>query len=242
MMDIGIYGIKGNLTGYSLRDFHPVIFHLKELISGDIPQHIPIYITWTNIFLDLIYATLETAIVGHVIIGCLRLFGFNVFRNTYKPLFAQSIMDFWNRYFYYFKEVLLEFFFYPCFLSYFKSQPTLRIFAAIMMAAFLGNVYYHLLMWMALGEVIITTGKGLSTQLVPYLFYAFILGIGIFVSMRREQRRRGKPLQAGKYSWLSAVRRIMGVWLFFGIIRIWDVQPAATFGERMDFFRSLFGI
>jgi hypothetical protein len=42
---------------------------------------------------------------GHMIIGTLRLFGFNVFRNTYKPLLSESILEFWNRYYYYFKEL-----------------------------------------------------------------------------------------------------------------------------------------
>ncbi|MEF8725082.1 hypothetical protein [Candidatus Accumulibacter phosphatis] len=40
-----------------------------------------------------------------MIIGTLRLFGFNVFRNTYKPLPPESILEFWNRYYYYLKEL-----------------------------------------------------------------------------------------------------------------------------------------
>ena len=45
-----------------------------------------------------------------MIVGYLRLCGFNVFRNTYKPLLAETMVEFWNRYYYYFKELLVNFF------------------------------------------------------------------------------------------------------------------------------------
>ena len=91
---------------------------------------------------------LRLAVKGHLIVGFLRLYGFNVFRNTYKPLLAESIVEFWNRYYYYFKELLVTFFFMPTFTGPAKRLrhwPRLRLLAAVFAAAFVGNVYYHVI-------------------------------------------------------------------------------------------------
>ena len=88
---------------------------------------------------------LKLAARGHEIVGVLRLFGFNVFRNTYKPLLAPSLVEFWNRYYYYFKELLVDFFFFPTYVRRFRTSPRLRMLAATLAAAGFGNLYYHLL-------------------------------------------------------------------------------------------------
>ena len=93
----------------------------------------------------MIWETLSLAAKGHVWVGVIRLFGFNIFRNTYKPLLAQSVVEFWNRYYYYFKELMMECFFLPTYARYFRNSPMLRLVAAVFAAAFVGNMYYHLL-------------------------------------------------------------------------------------------------
>ncbi len=230
-MDVTLYADQG--------DSGPLLYSLGQMING---QTLPLHQAWAGIFADLVYATLGLALFGHFVIGTLRLFGFNVFRNTYKPLLAQSIVDFWNRFYYYFKELLVDFFFYPTFLSYFKKSPRLRMFAAVMAAAFIGNFYCHTIMWLAWGEASFWSGNGLATRIEPYLFYTFMLGLGVYISMLREQARRGKPIVPSAFPMLRTLRRIAGVWLFFGLIRIWDVGAVATLEQRMNFFGSLFGL
>lgn len=242
LMKLFLLDGKSDLFGVTLAHFEPVVYTLNALIYGSAPANLPIYVAWLSIFTDLIFATLNLAIGGHFVVGVLRLYGFNIFRNTYKPLLAQSIVDFWNRFYYYFKELLVEFFFYPTFLSYFKNSPRLRMFTAVMAAAFIGNTYYHLLIWLAWGEASFITGAGMETRLLPYLFYSFLLGLGVYISMLREQARRGKPTSSGAQPWWVTLRRIAGVWLFFGLVRIWDVGAVATLEQRADFFLSLFGM
>ena len=134
---------------------------------------------------------LNLAIGGHLVIGCLRLFGFNVFRNTYKPLLAQSLVEFWNRYYYYFKELLVEFFFFPTYVRYFKTRPRLRMLAAIMMAALVGNTYYHVLGSL---HTLLQMDRASAWEFVgTRAFYCTFLALGIYVSMVREQGRRGQP-------------------------------------------------
>jgi hypothetical protein len=69
------------------------------------------------------------------------------------------------------------------------------------------------------------------------------LGIGIFVSMLREQHKRGKPLVARTpgMAFLVTLRRMAGVWLFFSILRIWDHDSSVLWRDTAFFF-SLFRI
>jgi hypothetical protein len=196
-------------------------------------------LAWLSVYCELIFQVLRHAITGHMIIGVVRLFGFNVFRNTYKPLLAESIVDFWNRYYFYFKELMANFFFLPTFTrlgSVLRNWPNLRLFLAVFAAAGIGNMYYHLLNLndrLVAGDLIEAL-YGLRSR----FFYCFLLALGIFVSMLREQRRGGQPPPAG-----SARRflRIAGVWTFFGLIFIWNAKGGGDFTTRSAFFFSLFG-
>ena len=206
---------------------------IAELIQN--PSAYPPWLAWPAIYVDLFQLVLGLGSKGHVIIGWLRLFGFHVFRNTYKPLLAESVVEFWNRYYYYFKEVLVNFFFFPTFTRYFKKHPRLRMFAAVFMAAFVGNFYYHLILHSPLME-----GRFLDLWVVmkSRLFYCFLLALGIYVSMLREQRRardRSRSLPRRAIA-------IFGVWTFFGIIHLWARGGAGSFTDRLKAFFALFGL
>ncbi len=197
----------------------------------------PLAMAWASLYAELVNQVLRHAAEGHVIIGILRLFGFNVFRNTYKPLLSESVVQFWNRYYFYFKELMSELFFLPTFARRFKTWNRLRLFAAVFAAAFVGNVYYHLL----LREDLLVAGDaaGLWTAFGARTFYCFLLALGIFVSMVREQRRAAAAVEVGlARRWL----RIAGVWTFFALICIWNVRGGGDFSSRTQFFASLIGL
>jgi hypothetical protein len=238
LMEGVLYGPGNELTqklgGYTLG-----VPKLGRLVAGE-SQDFPLWISWLGIYCELIHQVLRHAIRGHAIIAVLRLFGFNVFRNTYKPLLAESIVEFWNRYYYYFKEILANFFFLPTFTQLGKklrNWPTLRLGAAVFAAAFIGNSYYHLInleMMMVKGQVL----EALSLQR-SRLFYCFLLAFGIFVSMLRQQRRGGRAQASGL---ANRFLRIAGVWTFFSLIFIWNVRSDGSFTARANFFFGLFGL
>lgn len=193
---------------------------------------------WMSVYCQLFEDVLRLAVKGHLIVGMLRLWGFNVFRNTYKPLLAESVVEFWNRYFYYFKELLSTFFFMPTFTGVGKRLrhwPRLRLLAAVFAAAFVGNVYYHVIKdatAMAQGQLLLVLQAQQSR-----MFYCLLLALGIFVSMLREQNRRGQAVAADVVPrWL----RIFGVWTFFSLISIWNTDGGAPFLNRVHFFLGLF--
>jgi hypothetical protein len=152
---------------------------------------------------------------------------------------AESIVEFWNRYYYYFKELLANFFFLPTFTQLgrkLRNWPDLRLFAAVFASAFIGNTYYHLIKL----EHLMVQGQVLDALygLRSRMFYCALLALGIFISMLRQQRRRGQAQASGT---TNRVLRIAGVWTFFGLIFIWNVKGGATFTARVNFFFSLFG-
>jgi hypothetical protein len=209
---------------------------LRHLVAD--PGSTPLWVAWFSVYAELVRSTLTLAVNGHTIVGVLRLCGFNVFRNTYKPLLADSVVEFWNRYYYYFKELLAEFFFFPTYTRV-RVRPWLRTLLAVFAAAFLGNLYYHLLQRdqaLLSGDVV-----ALWDDLHSRAFYCFLLATGIWVSMQRERRRRG-ALEAGDTGAVRRLVRVAGVWTFYGLIHIWAIgRGHPTFDQRTRFFLALFG-
>ena len=200
------------------------------------PEAQPVWKGWVSIYFELFRSVLAWGSKGHVVIGYLRLGGFYVFRNTYKPLLAETIVEFWNRYYYYFKELLVNFFFFPVFARYFKQSPRLRMAAAVFAAAFLGNLYYHVI-----GEATFMRGDWarLWQEFNPRLLYCFALALGIFISMQREQRR---PKAALARVWPRRALAIFGVWTFFAVIHLWAGKGPALTMQRLKFLLGLFGL
>ncbi len=166
---------------------------------------------WLSVMANFCSMLLTISIVGHFIIGTCRMAGFNALRNTYRPLASASIAEFYNRIYYYFKELLVDFFFYPAYLRYFKDRPRLRLFFATLAAASFGNLLYHILASLGAASQI-----GLWRMIVGfqvYAVYALILGLAIGISQIRSMGRA--PAKGGLVSTL-------GVMLFYCLIMVLD--------------------
>jgi hypothetical protein len=223
-----------NIVQRTLGGFTLGLPTIDEILAGPPGLHPP-WVGWIAIYGDLFVQVLKLAATGHVIVGYLRLFGFNVFRNTYKPLLAETVVEFWNRFYYYFKELLVHFFFIPTFVRYFKRSPNLRLLAAVFAAAFVGNLYYHVL----LQEPLLRQDwPALKAMLFPRAMYCFLLAAGIYLSMLRDQRGRrsgpGRP-------WVRRIVAILGVWTFFAVIRL-CLHGESTMTERLDHLLSFVAV
>ncbi|MGD8376724.1 MAG: hypothetical protein PVF68_11335 [Acidobacteriota bacterium] len=217
-----------------------VIPRIHDLVTGAATASIPV--AWTSLYAELVLYTVELAAAGHFFIGCLRLCGYGIYRNTYKPLLSRTILDFWNRFNFYFKELLVDFFFFPIYLRWFRGRPKLRIFAAVMGAACVGNLYFSLIQRPTLYGADM---HGVWTSLNSRAFYCLLLGLGVCVSMIRQQARRGH-VEAGTGLALRMrhARAIFLVCTYYGIIHIWNLwgDDPMTFAERTNFFLGLFGL
>lgn len=196
------------------------------------------FTAWAAAFIELVRIVLHYAVIGHVIVGFLRLCGFNIFRNTYKPLLSESIIEFWGRFNYYFKELMLEFFFYPTFLKARRLNTNVRLFVAVFAAACVGNMYYHVLD----SSVLLATGELSEVWEIwgPRLVYCMALTFGIWLSMLRQQKAR---LRAAEKSRLARLRSIAGVLLFYSVIHVWNIyDDALTWENRFIFTLKLAGL
>jgi len=223
--------------------FNAGIPRLSQLVGAEgTMQASGRFLAWASMFFELITQTLELAIRGHLIIGCLRLFGINVFRNTYKPLLSTSILEFWNRFYYYFKELMVECFFFPAYLSFSQYSKKVRLFIATFAAAFVGNLYYHFLIYM--WDWISLPPDKLAQALLSRTMYTLLLACGIYISqLRLENHRKRKFIGYGYPGVLRKIRAIGGVWLFFSCIHIYNLHVEdVSFLQRSGFLLWLFGV
>jgi hypothetical protein len=162
--------------------------------------------------------------------------GYCIPRNTRAPLWSNSILDFWTRYYFYFKELLLDFFFFPVYLKLKRFSPALRTIIATFAAACAGNFYYHLLLYtgplLKLGEANVS---GYLHWIAARAVYCVLLATGLSVSMVRTFRdpKRVRRRWAGIV--ISAT--------FFAFIHIWSAgDETILIGQRWRLLQSLFTV
>lgn len=192
----------------------------------------PATIGWASLVWATAEHTISLAIYGHRVVAIARLAGFRLQRNTWRPLESQTLVDFWNRYYFYFKELLVEFFFFPTFLTTFRSYPRLRVFFAIFMAAGVGNALYHFVR-----DIAYVRSMGLWNAVASfesYIFYCIVLATGIGISQARTHRTSSSFID-----WLWS---FTCVWSFVVLLHVFgDESRVYTLGERLLFIFSLLG-
>lgn len=216
--------------GYLGIPFYELLFSLSLQRA-----HFPWYLGWASLIADFLERMLEFSIFGHRIVAMCRMAGFLALRNTYRPLASRTIADFWNRYYYYFKELLVDCFFYPTFMRYFKQRGRWRLFAATFAAAGFGNAFFHFFrdlnyieelgFWKALA--------GFHT----YIFYTIVLSVGIGISQIRERKIE-------KVGWIrDRLIPPLCVGSFFCVLRIFDYTVKRyPIQESFRFLAHLFNL
>lgn len=199
-------------------------------------QPYPISLSWSALVLSTAKFALQIAIWAHLFIGIARLAGYRLPRGSWRPLESRNLMDYFNRFHYYFKELLVDFFFVPTFFKMFRSHPRLRMFFATFMAAAVGNALWHFVR-----DIDLVARLGLAAALetyASYIFYCVILATGVGLSQIRVNAGiRPSPTLPGKlYSFLC-------VWSFVVCMHLFsDGSRNHTLGERLSFLASLFGV
>lgn len=192
----------------------------------------PLATRWASVIAEFVLSVLHMMAWGHGVIATCRMAGFNAAANTVSPLLATSVADFYNRFYFYFKELLATFFFYPTYLSYLRSYPRLRLFVATVAAAGFGNFLFH---FYRDADDILRLGFG--DALFGYRVYAcytLILGVSIAVSQLRLQGRRRNPP--------AGVRRVVAtvmVVVFYCLLNVLDVRTPHAIADYARLYVGL---
>jgi hypothetical protein len=199
-------------------------------------QPYPLTIGWTAMIVSTIKYCLKIATWAHLFIGIVRLAGYRLPRGCWRPLESRTLMDYFNRFHYYFKELLVDFFFIPTFFKMFRNHPRLRMFFATFMAAGVGNAIWHFSRDI---NLVATLGPAAAFETyTSYAFYCLVLAIGVGISqVRITMGIRPSPTITGRlYSFLF-------IWSFVVCMHVFsDESRNHTFGERLSFLVSLFGV
>jgi hypothetical protein len=194
-------------------------------------------VCWASLVTYFIEDVLNMTIWGGSIIVCARMAGFRLLRNTYRPLESKTLAQFWNRYYFYYKELLVDHFFYPVFLRYFRSHRKLRMFFATFMAACVGNLLFHFIR-----DIHFVAEMGWWNAMsgeASHAFYTVLLAIGVGLSqMRVRDHEQSNGFLRGR------VLPCLWVTLFFCVLHVFDapLDRVHSIGQRAGFLSYLVGI
>ncbi|MGA3371067.1 MAG: hypothetical protein ABSC48_04830 [Terracidiphilus sp.] len=193
------------------------------------------HLRWECQILAFFEIVFTFSIFGHRIISACRMAGFNALRNTYRPLSSTTLAEFFNRFYYYFKELLVDFFFYPAFLRYWKKHRRLRMAFATFAAAFFGNSFYHITRdWPIIRDA--GLWKAITSYQVLFFYNAF-LAAGLCVS----QLRKRKPQPASFFR--ARLLPAFGVGFFYCMLNVFDADERMyPLLEHIKYLASLFFI
>jgi hypothetical protein len=194
------------------------------------------YICWASLIYTFFHNMLEMAIFGGPIVAVARLAGYRLLRNTYRPLSATTLVEFWNRYYFYYKELLVEFFFFPTFFRCFQRHKRLRIFFATFMAASVGNFIFHFMR-----DIYIAAQFGLIHQLLgfqTFAFYCLVLGSGIGLSQMRIHRQKARKSRLGRQ--LASTVSVLGFYCMLSIFS--NTFSAYSLANHFSFLFHVFGV
>ena len=191
-------------------------------------------------FLDLARWTMLWAGVVHFKVAIWRILGFRMEPYMDRPWLATDLATFWRRFTFHYREFLVRAFYYPVFFRYFRNHPRLRVLAATLAAAGLGN-----LVWGHMTERLYY--RGLEMENLLYVLgtwpYFLLLALGIaFSQIVLLRRRRRRPWT--RDAWL--LKDILAAWAtlqYFALIHIFARPvPGSTLGDLTRLFLRGFGI
>lgn len=191
---------------------------------------------WAAVGIDFMRIVVLMGAAVHAIVAVVRVAGFCIPRGMVRPLASRTIAEFWGRYLFYFKEILVDFFFYPAFRRYFKNNPRLRMAFATFAAAFVGNVLFDFIHTMP--SLAFEGGDRIWPGFLSYCVYAGLLTLGIIWS--QQIQRPPKPEDG--YVRYNVLPRIQVI-VFFALLQVVDDSSAVVpIGERLTYLIGLFGV
>lgn len=206
------------------------------ILNSSLSSSSTIGTNWLSVITEFLLNLLSLTVGSHIAVAVIRFCGWDIKRNVYSPFKANSISDFFNRYYFYFKELLLDIFFYPAYFAFFKRNNALRLFTATLLSAGLGNFLFHF--FLSFPRIITQDLAGALQKSSIYAFYCLLLSFVLFIS---QNARLSSVIK--KRSLLSSIfikSRIIFVFLMLNIFL--ESSGTTTLKQHLSFTLALFGI
>ncbi len=191
--------------------------------------------------LDLVRWLMLWGSVVHFKVGIWRICGYRMDPYFNKPWLATNLVSFWARFTFHYREFLVRAFYYPVFFRFFRTKPVLRIFAATMASACLGNM-----IWGHVSEEMFYRGMEYQNfgRVFDSWFYFVLLGLGITLTelfLLRFKRKR-KPWSLDRFFFLDLLAAYCTVQFYALIIIFARPTEHSSVGDLAALFLLGFGI
>ena len=229
-----LYGLRAALTWLFMDELG--MPYVDEAVGAYLKgEAYPLIVGWGALVLSTTRYGLLVAYWAHTFVGLARLAGYRLPRGSWRPLESRTLMEYFNRFHYYFKELLVDLFFIPTFFTAFRKHPRLRMFFATFMAAGVGNAMWHFIRDFYLFS---TVGVWASVEgFTSYLFYCVVLASALGLSQVRASMGVRPP-----ESFLGRLYAFCFVWGFVVSLHVFSIESRDyTLTERLNFMASLFG-
>lgn len=195
----------------------------------------PVLNLWRDVFVDFLFHIVEFTGWGHVIVAVVWFFGYKIPLNTRAPLLARDPLDFFQRYNYYYKELLWQIFFFPVFAKLARLPLALRLYLTTWAAVGAAN---WLILWARYVRIILEEGVAASVQsMTQYMIYCTVLVHMVFPFVYYSVKRPPGPVQKRWKHVLAAFATVLA----YAILRIFDDDQFGDVRDNLAVFSRLFG-
>lgn len=193
-------------------------------------------IIWLSLFITYFYDLLIWTLKFNVPVAVIRMLGFYIPRGLYKPLYAKSIPDYFSRRYYYYKELIFDFFVLPLFmhLRRIKDRRT-RTFWAIFIGVAFGSMLTH-----TTGSIADLYNVSLGHYLErSFPFYLRCIGFGLLIAV--FQFGNPIPVDGMRFARLRHFINVVIIVVIFSLAKVFTpMMQTDNPTDAFRFFLSLF--
>lgn len=193
-------------------------------------------VAWISVGFDFFDNLLMFTSYSYIIVGVIFFVGYKSPMNTNRPLQAKNPLDFFQRYNFFYKELLFQFFFFPAFAKLKILPARLRVSVSLFWAVAVGN---FLIIYFRNADLHFSRGLQDSFVLLSnYAVYSLLLFFLLLPSVLANISDRPKPESSKTLVTLGTILTILA----FATIRIFDEQFSGNLALNFSLLKILFGM
>ncbi len=177
---------------------------------------------------------------GLTAVATMRMAGFHIFRNTYRLFESATFSEFFERYQYFYKELVFTTAFWPLFVRMRSIGLKWRVALSLFLSVGVYNTYLNLTFrWTKTVSLDFAgTAQKMLTFTINYLIYATMLAALIYPSMLKAVTGRETATPS---TWRRVVK-LLAIVLTFAAIRTFERSVPGEYLVNWRMFFGLFGL